>query len=131
MRFVADENVEASVVEWLRREGYDVRYVSDSQRGAKDPDVLRRATREGRILITNDKDFAQLAFLQRQASAGIVLLRLPTFRSARKAKRLAEVLHVQGPRMRSSMTVIEEVALRRRALPRSPSQARSRRTTVR
>jgi hypothetical protein len=34
-------------------------------------------TRSRRILLTNEKDFAELAFLQRRVSSGIVLLRLP------------------------------------------------------
>ena len=85
MRFLADESVERPVVVRLRNAGYDVSYVSETQPGAPDDNVLRQASRELRILVTNDKDFGTLAFLQRRASAGVVLLRLPRWRSQWKA----------------------------------------------
>ena len=88
MRFLADESVERPVVIRLRDAGYDVSYVSEAHPGAPDDIVLDQATRELRILLTNDKDFGTLAFLQRRASAGVVLLRLPRWRSDRKGVRL-------------------------------------------
>ena len=53
-------------------------------------------TSDHRILVTNDKDFAELDFLQRQATVGIVLVRLPRFRSGAKARRLVEVIRERG-----------------------------------
>ncbi len=118
MKFLGDESLEAPIVDRLRDEGYDVTYISETQPGASDPAVLRKAARESRILITNDKDFAELTFLRRQASAGIVLLRLPRFRSATKAARLLEVIRGQGTQLRRVMMVVEEHAARRRPFPR-------------
>ncbi len=37
-------------------------------------EILARASREGRILITLDKDFGELAVVQEQAHAGIIRL---------------------------------------------------------
>jgi predicted nuclease of predicted toxin-antitoxin system len=68
MRFTADENLERSITEGLRDMGHDVLEASIEDPGASDPVVLERSRAEGRILITNDKDFAELAFLQRQAT---------------------------------------------------------------
>ena len=81
MRFLADESVEASIVEVLREEGHDVLYISETAPGVRDERVLQQATAERCVLLTNDKDFATLAFLQRLASAGIVLMRMPRARS--------------------------------------------------
>jgi predicted nuclease of predicted toxin-antitoxin system len=116
MNFLADENVEASLVEVLRRAGHDVATVP-VQAGIRDREVLARSVEEHRILITNDKDFAELAFLQRSASVGIVLIRLPRCGSEEKASRVAEELKASGDRLAGAMTVIEEEATRRRALP--------------
>lgn len=36
---------------------------------------MSRAEREGRVLVTKDKDFGELAFKGGQAHAGVILLR--------------------------------------------------------
>jgi predicted nuclease of predicted toxin-antitoxin system len=116
MKFLADENLEASVVEALRRAGHDVATVPASA-GIGDREVLALSVGEHRLLLTNDKDFAELAFLQRSASVGIVLIRLPRCGSAEKASRVADVVMAHGDRLEGALTVIEQDASRRRALP--------------
>ena len=117
MKFLADESVERPVVDHFRAAGYDVRYVAEECRGADDMSVLGLAIESKRVLITNDKDFAELAFFHHRASDGIVLVRLPRLRSAAKASRIQEVLASLGDRLSGAMTVIEEHASRRRSLP--------------
>ncbi len=114
MRFTADENLERSIVEGLREMGHDVFEASVESPRAPDPLVLERSAREDRILITNDKDFAELAFLQRKATAGIVLVRLPKLRTRQKTKRVLEVIDQQGERLRNVFTVVEAHAIRKR-----------------
>ena len=41
-----------------------------------DDDLLSLAVQEERILITNDKDFGNLIYLQRKTAVGIVLFRI-------------------------------------------------------
>ena len=118
MRFLADESVEAPLVEQLRGDGFDVEYVAERNRVAEDAIVLQLAADSRRILVTNDKDFAELTFLRRQVSEGIVLLRLPRLRSAAKAERLHEVLRDVGERLRGAMTVVAEDVVRCRRFPR-------------
>jgi predicted nuclease of predicted toxin-antitoxin system len=120
MRFLAAESVEAGIVGLLREEGHDVLYISDTAPGVRDERVLRQATTERRVLLTNDKDFAMLAFLQRMTSAGIVLMRMPHARSRTKAQHLLDVVARYGTRLRAAMTVVEPHATRRRPLPRAP-----------
>jgi predicted nuclease of predicted toxin-antitoxin system len=117
MRFLADENLELSIVEELRLAGHDVATVPGEAAGTRDRLVLSRSVDESRILITNDKDFAELVFLQRSLTVGIILVRLPRSGSREKARRVAEVVEEQGHRLRGAMTVIEEDASRRRAIP--------------
>lgn len=102
----------------LRRAGYDVLQLADTLPiRALDDEVLTHARESRRILVTNDKDFGELTFLQRKAAAGIVLLRMPTLSSNQKAERLLEALRVVGDRLASSMVVVTERAIRRRSLP--------------
>jgi predicted nuclease of predicted toxin-antitoxin system len=93
--------------------------VSELSPGVDDPTVLARAESDRRILITNDKDFASLAFLQGQVSAGIVLVRLGSLRSAVKATRLVEVARDIGTALENVMTVVEAESVRRRSFPPS------------
>lgn len=62
MRILANENITGSVIEELRQRGHDVLAVKESMRGEQDDVILARAQAEERILITQDKDFGELAF---------------------------------------------------------------------
>jgi predicted nuclease of predicted toxin-antitoxin system len=114
MRFLADENLERPIVERLRSLGHDVVTVSADKAGSPDTEVLAWATAESRVLLTNDKDFAELTFLQRKAAAGIVLIRLPGLRTSGKTERVLEVIKSQDERLVGVFTVIEADAIRRR-----------------
>jgi len=70
--FVADENVPTPVVEALRSNGYDVhRAQKEYGQGTDDTDLLKAATDNGRVVITNDNDFALIA--EENKHAGIVI----------------------------------------------------------
>jgi predicted nuclease of predicted toxin-antitoxin system len=58
--------------------------IGETAPGVRDEQVLHQATVERRVLLTNDKDFAALAFLQRMVSAGIVLI--PMLRARARPK---------------------------------------------
>ena len=77
MRILADENISQRSVEILRNSGHDVRWATETNRRAPDPDLLELATREGRTLITYDSDFGELVHRTRTpAPFGIVFFRL-------------------------------------------------------
>jgi len=86
MKFLADESVEKRVVETLRKKGYDVYYIADEEYSLPDEEILRKSNVEERILITNDKNFGELVYLEKKISSGILLLRFSTEKSEVKAK---------------------------------------------
>jgi predicted nuclease of predicted toxin-antitoxin system len=89
VRFLADENIASLAISALRSSGVDVLAVADVSPGAPDVDVLGLANREGRVLVTFDKDFAELAYRRELAvSAGAVLLRV----RSRSPREMATVL---------------------------------------
>jgi predicted nuclease of predicted toxin-antitoxin system len=75
MIFVADENVQRSVVEKLRQRGHDVRHIRELMPGATDDTVLRTTAGENAILLTYDRDFGELVFRQGRAATGVILVR--------------------------------------------------------
>jgi predicted nuclease of predicted toxin-antitoxin system len=75
--FLADENCDFSVVRALRSAGYDVLAVAEIAPQAPDHDVIDLAVRDGRILLTEDKDFGQLVCAELRRSSGVILIRFP------------------------------------------------------
>ncbi len=114
MKFFADENLERPIIEGLQQQGHDIATVPTEEKGSPDPTVLALSNTEDRVLITNDKDFAELVFLQKQVTAGVILVRLPRFRTTEKVERVLEVVADQGERLFGVFTVIEANAIRRR-----------------
>lgn len=76
MKFLADVNIEKSIVDFLRGAGYDVLWLPDYDCHLDDASLLNLAYTQNRIIVTNDKDFGELNFLQRKPSVGIILFRV-------------------------------------------------------
>lgn len=77
MRFLLDESADARLGAYLRGLGHDVAAIAvDHPASLKDPEVLAIARREGRILVTDDRDFGELVFRRRHPHAGVIYLRL-------------------------------------------------------
>lgn len=118
MKLLADHNVEAVIIERLRAAGHDVLVVAEAlPPEALDEEILAHAKAEARAIVTNDKDFGDLTFFQRQASAGILLLRMPSLGAPAKAERLHQVLPLVQDRLPLSLVVISEKRIRRRPFP--------------
>jgi predicted nuclease of predicted toxin-antitoxin system len=114
MRFLADENVSHHVVERLRAAGFDV----VANPGASDSDVLATARRDGRILITEDRDFGELVVRQRLEVQGIVLLELDRLSNAAEADRVVSVVSTNVDKLSGNLLVIEPGRARIRPLRR-------------
>jgi predicted nuclease of predicted toxin-antitoxin system len=108
MRFIVDESTGAAVVEYLRGVGHDVLAVAETMPQADDPDILDRAAREGRILVTNDKDFGELVFRSGQAHGGVLLLRLHDESSTNRVRVVMTVLEQHADRLVGCFTVATE-----------------------
>lgn len=91
IKFLADVNIEKPIIDYLLTNGYDVKWVPDYNCQMTDEELLYLANTEKRILITNDKDFGELTFLQKRLSYGIILLRIKGQRVDEKVS-LLEVL---------------------------------------
>jgi|SRR5579871_983454 len=117
MRFLADENVSRRVVERLRKNGHDVALVTGTLSGISDPDVLKLARTEARILITEDRDFGDLVVRQQLNVGGVILLELDRLSNDMEADRVAEVVAIHVDRLMNNLIVIEPARVRIRPLP--------------
>jgi len=76
-RFLADENISPRVVAFLRKSGFDVSDIKEMGLfGLSDREILARAHKERRIVITHDADFGMLAINQGLPFTAIVYIRL-------------------------------------------------------
>ena len=57
MRILADANIGRFIVTALRDAGHDVVWMYEDDRRMADPNILARAVREDRLLVTYDSDF--------------------------------------------------------------------------
>ncbi|MBK9262678.1 MAG: DUF5615 family PIN-like protein [Polyangiaceae bacterium] len=120
MRILANENFPGDAVEALRTLGHDVAWIRIDAPGSTDIQVLARATREQRLLLTLDKDFGELAFRsQLEANSGIVLLRVFPPIPARVVA-LATRVFQSGRDFAGLFVVAEAGRIRERPLPVPP-----------
>lgn len=76
MTFLTDQDVYAATVVFLLDLGHDV--ATAAERGlsrAADADLLAIATAEGRVLVTRDRDYGGLVFVE-ALGAGVIYLRM-------------------------------------------------------
>jgi predicted nuclease of predicted toxin-antitoxin system len=94
VRFLLDQSADARLRQYLSERGHDVtRVARDYRAGLPDPEVLAFAYREGRVLITHDRDFGHLVFVELQPHAGVILFRLgPAVPLTTMIARLEQVL---------------------------------------
>jgi len=77
MRFLLDQSTDARLVAFLHELGHDATRVgADYPGGIPDEHVLAIARDEGRILITDDRDFGELVIRSGLAHTGVIYLRL-------------------------------------------------------
>src|SRR4051794_41004473 len=108
MKFLADQDVYAVTIGFLRSLGHDV--VPAAQVGlaqALDTELLRVAREQARILVTRDRDFGALVFVQGRGSGVIYLRILPSNQTAVHAE-LDRVLTLYSEQvLKTSFVVIE------------------------
>jgi predicted nuclease of predicted toxin-antitoxin system len=116
-KFLANENVPGEVVEAARLAGHDLAWIAESSPGVDDDAVLAAALAEGRVLITFDKDFGEMAFRQgKLATCGIILFRPHVRSPADVAQFLLGVL-AQAVTWEGNFSVAQEGKLRMVPLP--------------
>jgi predicted nuclease of predicted toxin-antitoxin system len=118
MRFLADECCDFAVVRALRSKGHDVLAVSEFETRSVDANLMDLAHREGRILLTEDKDFGWLAFAAHLDSAGVVLMRFPSQSPKQLGDTVTLLVEEYGDRLSGAFVVLRPGSVRISAIPR-------------
>jgi len=76
VKVLLDTYVWGGAVKELQSAGHDVKWTGEWEEDPGDEEILARAHSEGRVLITLDKDFGELAIVHRTPHSGIMRLAL-------------------------------------------------------
>jgi predicted nuclease of predicted toxin-antitoxin system len=100
----------------LAGHGHDVIWAGEWAEDPGDDEILARAHREGRVLVTLDKDFGELAVVHGQPHSGII--RLVGFSARDQARACQGVLATHGDELtRGAIATVSGVQLRLRPPP--------------
>lgn len=117
MRFLANENFPLPSVRLLRRSGHDVAAIIEDSPGEKDHNVLTRATSEGRIVLTFDRDYGELIYrLKMPKPTGVIYFRYDPITPEEPAQHLFQLFGMSSLSLSGKFTVVERGQIRQRPL---------------
>ena len=118
MELLLDSCVWGLAAAELRERGHDVVWAGDWEKDPGDLEILARAHRERRVLVTQDKDFGELSVVRNEPHSGII--RLVGFSAREQGRACQEVLVRYGDELRRGALITADPA-RVRVRP-GPSQ---------
>ncbi len=116
MNFLADESVAWPIIVALRDLGFEVRPIIKERPGIPDEQVIHESARVGFILLTQDRDFGELAVRFEEPVVGVILLELERLPLAAQVRRTLECLSDTEVMWLGYFSVVEPGRLRQRAL---------------
>ena len=123
MRILVDECLSQAVADLLRELGHDAIHVGDRKLlGHSDPEVMRCALDEARVLVSADTDFGELLARSNAALPSVVLLRRTVHAPSDQATTIDEVLGLVADELHAgAMVVVSNDRIRVRPLPIRPA----------
>ncbi|HEX2961247.1 MAG TPA: DUF5615 family PIN-like protein [Ignavibacteriales bacterium] len=112
MSILADESVDFAIVKRLRNEGWNVLFVTEVKSGIADSEVLDFAFKNNLLLLTEDKDFGELAYRLKYNHKGICLLRLSAIPRQQRIEMVSKIFSLYFEKMINSFSVLTERSLR-------------------
>jgi predicted nuclease of predicted toxin-antitoxin system len=119
VRFLADENIPRLLVELLTHADFDVIYAAEINPAAPDTEIADLAFKTGRVVITQDQDFSDIATTSPSGFHGLILLNLDPLSNKVKASRAFDVIKSMGEEANGGILVIEPSRVRIRKLDRA------------
>ncbi len=117
MLFIADENFPLPSVKKLRSAGHDVVAIITDSPGASDEEILARAVREMRIVLTFNRDFGELVYrLRLPPPQGVVYFRFDPATPTEPAEYLLKLMADQAVTLEHRFTVADRRQVRQRPL---------------
>lgn len=119
MRFLADMGISISTVNALREAGYEVLHLrEEGLHRLPDSDILEKARREQRIVLTCDLDFGDLLAASSASLPSVILFRLRNYTPTYLNPRLFRVIEeCQDALLSGAIVIVQDTRYRVRRLP--------------
>ena len=115
MKLLSNENFPLTSVLYLKKAGYYITHVCTDFKGISDIEVLQRAHRQSRTIITFDKDYGELIYKYGiKPSEGIIFLRINNFTPYFPGKLIHRLLYASELNFTKKLTVIDKNSVRQR-----------------
>jgi predicted nuclease of predicted toxin-antitoxin system len=106
MKLLLDTCVWGGAIKTLEAAGHDVVWTGDWTQDPGDEEILARAHNEGRILVTLDKDFGELAIAKDKPHSGI--LRLVNLSAKQQGTVCLKIIKAYGQELQSGAIITFE-----------------------
>ena len=118
MRLPLDMNLPPAMASWLRSEGHDAVHLRELGLSTlPDRDVFTKAAADGRVVVTFDLDFGDIASAAIGTGSGVVLLRLRSPRQAHLRERVRIALTLTETALEAgAIVLVEDARVRVRTL---------------
>jgi predicted nuclease of predicted toxin-antitoxin system len=112
MTIVADESVDQAIVKELITRGYDIYSILLNNFGIEDQNVLKIANEKGAFLITEDKDFGEIAFRFEIQHFGILLIRINDLKRIERTIYVCDLIEKYFEEMKGNFSVLNSKRLK-------------------
>ena len=116
MRFLVDECCSRSIIDALSAAGHDVLVAQAMFHSASDRTLAAFAIAEGRVVVSEDFDFGELAVREGLAIPGVILVSIAAPRASEKVTRLAWLIESDPDILSDHLTILYAESVRRRRL---------------
>ena len=119
MKFLADMGISPQTVDFLQTLGHDAVHLSDQGlERSPDHDILEKARREGRILLTHDLGFGELIAAKGAALPSVITFRLRNMHPAQVNDALQRIISQHAETVEhGAILSVTEGRVRVRSLP--------------
>ncbi|MEE9604839.1 MAG: DUF5615 family PIN-like protein [Candidatus Scalindua sp.] len=119
MKFLADMGVAWRIVKWLRQHNHDAVHLRElNLHRMPDDKIFDKAKHEGRIILTFDLDFGEIAAASGKKIPSVITFRLRNTRTPHVIERLEKVLNDSSETLEKGAIIsVEESRHRIRLLP--------------
>jgi len=116
LKFLADEGFSFPITSLLRERGYDVQWIGDIASGVDDSTVFAISRKDGRIILTEDKDFGELAIRFKCKTSGIIFLRIEPDKKELREQRVLELFRNFPGKLKNHLIIIDAQKFRFRKI---------------
>ena len=115
MKFLANENIPLASIKYLKKIGFDIKFIGLDHLGITDKEVIAISNSEQRTIITFDRDYGELIFKHYlKPKYGVIYLRLSNFSPETPGKIIKRIAQLEKFNFDSRLTVVNDETIRQR-----------------